>query len=185
MVKKEKFKKEILEQYSDLKEDKVLFLSKKYRISFHEAEDIYQKAFIKALSNLERFRGDSTIKTWLFRIIHNSALDHLRFIKNKKYSEFLNEDGNPIVADMIDQKPNPCEEYSQKELSSCMREKIENAKSRLSPTHKKIFELAFEKKQTYEQIAKYFNCSKGTVMSRVFYARKNFQKFFINQPFIA
>lgn len=184
MTKVENLKEEILKNYSEFKDDKVFMISRKYRMSFHEAEDIYQKTFIKAVNNADKFRGDSSLKTWLYRIIHNCALDHLRAFKNKKPVELLNEDGDPIVANLPDPKPNPYDQVSNKENILSIKEKIEKAKAKLSLTHKETFELAFEKNQTYEQIAKHFRCSKGTVMSRIFYARKNFQRYFTGQTIL-
>ena len=184
MDKSSTLKEEILNRYSESKEDKIFIISRKYRMPFHEAEDIYQKAFLKALKNADKFRGESSVKTWLYRIIHNCALDYLRSIKNKRPVELINDEGQPIVADLPDSKPNPLEEISRRESVGHVRLKIEKAKSKRSPMHKMTFELAFEKNHTYEQIAKHLKCSKGTVMSRIFYARKNFQRHFTGQTIL-
>lgn len=76
----EAFFKEIYQTYSP----KVHRLCLGYTGNVMEAEDLLQEVFIKAWQNLDKFRGDSQISTWIYRIAVNTCLYHLRNQKNKK-----------------------------------------------------------------------------------------------------
>lgn len=76
----EAFFKEIYNTYSP----KVHRLCLGYTGNAMEADDLLQEVFIKAWQNLDKFRGDSKISTWIYRIAVNTCLYHLRSQKNKK-----------------------------------------------------------------------------------------------------
>ena len=76
----ETFFKEIYETYSP----KVHRLCLGYTGDTMEADDLLQEVFIKAWQKLDKFRGDSQISTWIYRIAVNTCLYHLRSQKNKK-----------------------------------------------------------------------------------------------------
>lgn len=76
----ETFFKEIYNTYSP----KVHRLCLGYTGNAMEADDLLQEVFIKAWQNLDKFRGDSKISTWIYRIAVNTCLYHLRSQKNKK-----------------------------------------------------------------------------------------------------
>lgn len=180
MNRKKNFKKEILDLYQTERDSKILIISRKYRVSLADAEDFYQRAFIKALKNADKFRGDSSLKTWMFRIIHNTALDTLRSVSRKKTSSIVNEEGINFLDQISDAALNPSQQFEYLNSVNFLKDKILEAKNKLNPMHKAVFELAFEKNKTYEQIAKTLKCPKGTIMSRIFYARKNFIKYYKN-----
>jgi RNA polymerase sigma factor (sigma-70 family) len=72
--------KEIYKTYSP----KVHRLCLGYTGNAMEADDLLQEVFIKAWQNLDKFRGDSQVSTWIYRIAVNTCLYHLRSLKNKK-----------------------------------------------------------------------------------------------------
>lgn len=76
----EVFFKEIYKTYSS----KVHRLCLGYTGNSMEADDLLQEVFIKAWQNLDKFRGDSQVSTWIYRIAVNTCLYHLRSQKNKK-----------------------------------------------------------------------------------------------------
>lgn len=78
--KQEAFFKEIYKTYSS----KVHRLCLGYTGNAMEADDLLQEIFIKAWQNLDKFRGDSQVSTWIYRIAVNTCLYHLRSQKNKK-----------------------------------------------------------------------------------------------------
>jgi RNA polymerase sigma factor (sigma-70 family) len=49
-----------------------------------EAEDVLQEVFVKVWQNLDKFRGDAQLSTWIYRITVNTCLYHLRSVKNKR-----------------------------------------------------------------------------------------------------
>jgi len=74
------FFKDLYQTYSP----KVHRLCLGYTGNTMEADDLLQEVFIKAWQNLDKFRGDSQISTWIYRIAVNTCLHHLRSQKNKK-----------------------------------------------------------------------------------------------------
>lgn len=145
-----------------------------------EAEDITQDAFLKAYRNLESFRGSSSFYTWLYRIIYNLSIDHSR--KSYRKAEFGvecsstldasysydSESRSPVVVN-----PPPCPE---KELDRRqMREDIVKAIGALSHEHRSVIILRELEGLSYDEISSVVGCTKGTVMSRLFHARKNLQ----------
>lgn len=69
----------IVEQYGDL----VMTLCRKILVDKHLAEEATQDTFIKAYKNLDKFREDSSLRTWIYRIAYNTAIDYRRRRKRK------------------------------------------------------------------------------------------------------
>ncbi|MBN1687518.1 MAG: sigma-70 family RNA polymerase sigma factor [Candidatus Omnitrophica bacterium] len=134
------------------------------------ARDIAQEAFFKAFRQLEHFEGRSKFKTWLYRIAMNTAID---FVRRKKPVVSMDQgkdeyDEIPLEAGIADENPNPRDLASQSEL----RERIDRAIEKLSPEHRAILVLREWQQLSYEDIAETLEIESGTVMSRLFYARK-------------
>ncbi len=140
-----------------------------------EARDLTQEAFIKAYRNLDRFRLESSFYTWLYRIAMNLAIDHLRKHKKRRASEFdegiasKGDDGELHHGHIAN---NPSKELERKQLSG----RILDALDKLSPEHKRIILLREVEGLSYKEIADTLECAEGTVMSRLFYARKKLQQ---------
>ena len=119
----------------------VLRLALKVVGSPEEAADLYQEAFLKVYRSLARFRFESTFSTWLYRVVMNVCLDHLR--RQKSRSEVQppeGEEGQPeFFHTVADDRPglNPEEALRAKEI---MR-RIGTALERLSPRERMVFEL--------------------------------------------
>jgi RNA polymerase sigma-70 factor (ECF subfamily) len=135
-----------------------------YRIVHHEsdAQDILQETLVRAFLSIGNFKGNSSFKTWLFRISYNLAIDFLR--KNKRNPEELNETAlNNVKAG---DSPEKAAEMSL-ELS-----RVSAGLKRLSPEHREALLLREVDGLSYEEIAEVMGVSQGTVMSRLFYARE-------------
>lgn len=138
-----------------------------------DAWDAAQEAFVKAYKNLERFEGNSAFYTWLYRITYNLSIDHLR---DKKRKETVDLDENRKLETALDRAghkaPNHPDDVShRKELSRVLHD----AMSKLSDKHRAIIVLREVQGLSYEEMAEVLGISKGTVMSRLFHARKNLQ----------
>jgi RNA polymerase sigma-70 factor, ECF subfamily len=140
-----------------------------------DAWDLSQEAFIKAWRALPRFNGDSAFYTWLYRISHNVVYDWMRKKRVKAETEFDDElrwavvSGAP-TAPGIDRAPD--ESMEGKELG----ERLEGALGQLSANHREVVVLREVEGLSYAEIAVVMGCSEGTVMSRLFYARKKLQE---------
>lgn len=156
-----------------------LYQRRVYAIAFgilrsrEDAWDAAQEAFVKAYKNLDRFEGTSAFYTWLYRITYNLSIDHLRSKKrrdtvdldeNRKLESALEKAGHQVAE-------HPDEVTDRKELSRV----LQDAMRKLSDKHRAIIVLREVEGLSYEEMADVLGISKGTVMSRLFHARKNLQ----------
>jgi RNA polymerase sigma-70 factor (ECF subfamily) len=135
-----------------------------------DAIDLSQEAWIKCWQRLEQFQGDSSFATWMTRIVINLCLDQLRKQKRHRTEsiEQLDEELGGVERQMPIVTTNPSAGLERGEL----RQRIDKALAQLSVEHRTVLILhAFEELE-YKQIAKVMGCSIGTVMSRLFYARR-------------
>ncbi len=142
-----------------------------------EALDVVQDGFIKAYRYLAKFEGKSSFYTWLYRIVSNTAIDHLRKRKRMNQVDFIEAiepdpelaNGHALLPSILGQDP------AKALLRREIREKLNEALATLSPAHKQALVLREFEGQSYDQMAVAMKCSKGTVMSRLFHARKKVQ----------
>jgi len=134
-----------------------------------EALDLSQDAWVKGWQRLKQFQGDSSFITWMTRIVINLCLDQLRKQKRQRAEsiEAMEEDGG-IERRMPVVHPNPTAGLERAEL----RERIDRALAQLSHEHRTVLVLHEFEEMEYKEIAKRMKCSIGTVMSRLFYARR-------------
>ncbi|MED5372346.1 MAG: sigma-70 family RNA polymerase sigma factor [Myxococcota bacterium] len=140
-----------------------------------DARDLTQEAFIKAFKNLERFRKDSSFYTWLYRIAMNLAIDHLRKHGKRKHAEFDEQIATRDGEGAIDERHrslDPSKELQRKRLG----DRIFNALDQLSPDHRQIVVLREVEGLSYKEIGEVLEIPEGTVMSRLFYARRKLQE---------
>ena len=139
-----------------------------------DASDLTQDAFIKAFQSINRFQGQSSFFTWLYRIAVNSTLTHLRKAKLRSFFSFekLHEDDKTteILAQLTDKKGADREFYV-KEL----QEKLNEAMQKLSIKHRTVVTLFEIDGLSHEEIAEVVGCSVGTVRSRLHYAKQLLQ----------
>jgi RNA polymerase sigma-70 factor (ECF subfamily) len=135
-----------------------------------EALDLSQDAWVKGWRRLAQFQGDSSFVTWMTRIVINLCLDQLRKQKRQRTEsiEALEADGGGIERRMPVVTPNPTEGLERAEL----RQRIDRALAQLSHEHRTVLVLHEFEELEYKEIAKRMKCSIGTVMSRLFYARR-------------
>ena len=135
-----------------------------------EAVDLSQEAWVKGWQRLNQFQGDASFATWMTRIVINLCLDQLR--KNKRIKsesiDEMNEETGGVERQMPIITPNPTEGLERDEL----RQRIDKALAQLSYEHRTVLVLHEFEELEYKLIAKRMGCSIGTVMSRLFYARR-------------
>jgi RNA polymerase sigma-70 factor (ECF subfamily) len=149
-----------------------------YRLLGREADalDAVQEAFVKALTNLERFRGLSSFKTWLLRIVSNAALDVGRHRRRQARTPQAPRHDPPDRFGPAD-LPAPEAELHRADL----REKIDTALARLPDPQRQTFVLHVEAGLSYREVADALGISIGTVMSRLFYARQKLKALLADQ----
>jgi RNA polymerase sigma-70 factor (ECF subfamily) len=144
-----------------------------------DALDVVQEAFIKAHKHIGKFEGTSSFYTWLYRIVMNLAIDHIRRSKRARnvelndalgHSESDSVGGESLLPRILDDHPG--KSLARKE----MREHIGTALGELSDNHRAVLVMRELEGLSYEEMAQAMGCSKGTIMSRLFHARRNMQK---------
>jgi RNA polymerase sigma-70 factor (ECF subfamily) len=140
-----------------------------------DARDITQDAFVKAYNNLEGFRLESSFYTWLYRIAMNLAIDFIRKRTRQgttSYDEAIatrDEDGG--IAD-LHHEDDPRRTLERKRL----HKRIMDAVDELPADQKQAILLRELEGLSYKEISDVMEIPEGTVMSRLFYARKKLQK---------
>lgn len=143
-----------------------------------DAWDLSQVAFVKAWKALPKFEARARFSTWLFRISHNVVYDWMRKRRIESEGELNDElfDAGRIdssAATTPQQNKRPDEAMVQSEL----RKEIQDALDKLSPEHREVILLREVQGMDYKEIAKITENTMGTVMSRIFYARKKLQTY--------
>ena len=135
-----------------------------------DAVDLSQEAWVKGWQRLVQFHGDSSFATWMTRIVINLCLDQLRKQKRVRTDSIdqLEEGMGGVERQMPILNPNPTEGLERSEL----RQRIDKALAQLSYEHRTVLVLHEFEDLEYKMIAKKMQCSIGTVMSRLFYARR-------------
>lgn len=134
------------------------------------ALDLSQEAWVKAWQRLVQFQGESSFPTWITRIVINLCLDQLRKQKRHRTEsiEEMDEESGGVERQMPVVMVNPTEGLERAEL----RKRIDEAMGKLSESHRTVLVLHEFQRMEYKEIAKTMQCSIGTVMSRLFYARR-------------
>jgi RNA polymerase sigma-70 factor (ECF subfamily) len=136
-----------------------------------EALDLSQDAWVKGWQRLGQFQGESSFVTWMTRIVINLCLDQLRKLKRKRADslEAMEEEPGGAERHIPVTEANPTEGLERAEL----RERINRAMAQLSDKHRTVLVLHEFERMEYKEIARQMKCSVGTVMSRLFYARRH------------
>ena len=140
-----------------------------------DAWELSQDGFLKAWKSIARFRGQSSFYTWFYRILMNVTIDWLRRKHVQGGNEFDDSIGLRDIEPSATTAPRaelqPAARLSDKEI----RTRIDAAIDKLSADHRTAIVLREFDGLEYQEIADAMGCSIGTVMSRLFYARKKLQ----------
>ena len=139
-----------------------------------DAADLAQETFIKAFQSINRFQGQSSFFTWLYRIAVNSTLTHLR--KNRlraffSFEKILDSGHNDELVSKLTDKQGADRHIYVQELQT----KLNEALQKLSIKHRTVVTFFEIDNLSHEQIAEIMQCSVGTVRSRLHYAKQLLQ----------
>jgi RNA polymerase sigma-70 factor, ECF subfamily len=153
-----------------------------YAMTYHmlqneaDAWDISQEAFIKAWRALPNFKMDASFYTWLYRIAHNVCYDWLRKRKVQQAGEFDDDHTEHRIAAGAEAIPRGHAAPDTALKNAELGQRIRDAIAKLSPDHRQVVVMREVEGYSYEEIAAAVPCTLGTVMSRLFYARKKLQE---------
>ena len=147
--------------------------------SHEDALDVVQEAFVKAYRGLRGFDRRAQFRTWLMRIVTNTCLDRRRSRASSPASSLSDE---IVETTAEDSRPHQHHESPMEKMEyGELREALDRALGRLSEAHRAAFVLHTQENLTYREIAEVLQISEGTVMSRLFHARKKLQKILSNE----
>ncbi|HWO43928.1 MAG TPA: sigma-70 family RNA polymerase sigma factor [Candidatus Eisenbacteria bacterium] len=135
-----------------------------------DAMEVAQETFFRAYQKLDRFQGDSSFYTWLYRIAVNLSIDAQR--RQKRTPLEFRESVDGLLEKQNEVAKDPSADLANKQL----REKLLDAINDLTPEHKAVIVLRTIEGLSYRDIGEILGCSEGTVMSRLHYARKKLQQ---------
>jgi RNA polymerase sigma-70 factor (ECF subfamily) len=154
-------------QQGDREAFRLLFEAYKDRVfsiavySFHgdqsAAGDITQQIFLKLMTSISQFRGESQFTTWLHRLVVNTCIDELR--RRKRHLGF----GQAVGLHTPGERKLPERRYERRELADAVKAAI----GELKPKFRMPVLLKYVEGLSYEEIADVLGCSKGTVASRL------------------
>ena len=155
-------------------DQKVLRLALHLTGSEHDAEDIYQEAFLKAFRYIGNFRFECSFYTWIYRIVTNLCLDRLRRRKTRREdgAVVVNHSGEEmdVLASVSDDRSfsNPASELERKLLG----ERIKAALEKLTPRERMVFELKHYQGLRLRVIGEMLNTTEETAKNTLFRATK-------------
>jgi RNA polymerase sigma-70 factor (ECF subfamily) len=140
-----------------------------------DAADLTQEAFIKAFQSIQRFSGQSSFFTWLYRIAVNSTITHLRKTRLRAFFSLETIDSEePVARDILaaltDKTGGDRDTYVRE-----LQEKLNDAMQKLSIKHRTVVTLFEIDGLSHQEIAEVMDCSVGTVRSRLHYAKQLLQ----------
>jgi RNA polymerase sigma-70 factor, ECF subfamily len=131
-----------------------------------EAEDLVQETYVRAIPAMNRLRSESNIKGWLFKILRNAWLNHLRKRRTTPLIAWTDE-GEGSVRDIAE----PSKDSYHALVSKMEKEQVQAAIQALSVKFREIILLREFEELSYDEIAGLLDCPVGTVMSRLARAR--------------
>ena len=139
-----------------------------------DADDVVMETYLKAWKAIPRFGGHSSLKTWMYRIVHNCALDFIRSNSRKKEVPLVS---NKMEGNVDIDLPDPSQLMPDEVLASSEdATRVRSALTYLSSEHRTALLLRFTDGLSYSEISAATGVSKGTVMSRLFNAKRKLRK---------
>lgn len=130
-----------------------------------DAIELAQETFVRAFENLPKFESRSSFSTWLYRIAANLAIDFWR--REGRHTVLHGEDADIELSKLPSTQGDSFREATRTELS----ERIREALRELTPEHRAVILLREVEGLSYDEISEVLQCPRGTVMSRLHYAR--------------
>ena len=158
---------ELIRQY----EKKVYTLCFRMCGNSEDAEEAAQDAFLALWRGIDRFRQESTLSTWIYRLATNACIDTLR--RRKKQSGSVSLDDEELFVDAVDTSPQPQETVEHREAQKLLQEVL----SALPEEYRKVLILREIEGLSYTEIAESASIELGTVKSRISRGRSLLRNF--------
>jgi len=140
----------------------------------NDAEDVVMEAYLKAWQGLPRFRGRSSLKTWLYRITRNCGLDLIRSRQRRKERTFSAQEEEQQVWEHVEDENAVAPDRAAEAGDTAVL--VRQALGEIPEEHRTTLLLRFADGLSYAEIAAATGTSIGTVMSRLFYGKRKLRK---------
>ena len=144
---------------------------------YDAALDLTQEVFIKVYGSLSRYRSEFKFSTWIYKIAHNAAVDHLRRSSTREQSLINGNDSDQFELPIESRRLSPEQESERKER----RVEIESVVRALPANYRELIILRHSQDLTYEEIVEVTGLPLGTVKNRLFRAREMMRQQFVNR----
>ncbi|MGQ9856872.1 MAG: RNA polymerase sigma factor [Fervidobacterium sp.] len=134
-----------------------------------DVDDVIQEVFLKIYKNIKKFRGESRLSTWIYKIAINVCRDHYKKYKGRDVLIDLSETND---SDEYQTQYSTDEDIQENVANEFSYEKLRKAIERLSPTDRMILYMKEVDGLTYSEIGKIIDKPEGTVKSRLHYIKK-------------
>jgi RNA polymerase sigma-70 factor, ECF subfamily len=144
-----------------------------------DARDIYQESFLRVYRNLHRFRFECSFYTWLYRIVTNVSLDHLRRRSSRPEDQApVPADAEGVRSDFFDRQPEPSASANPEKslLGQELGRRIEEAMKRLSPRERMVFEMKHFQGLRLRAIGDLLGTSEETAKNSLFRATRKLRE---------
>jgi RNA polymerase sigma-70 factor (ECF subfamily) len=145
--------------------------------NYESALDLTQEIFIKVYGSLRKYRSEFKFSTWIYKIAHNAAVDHLRRSSTREQSLINNSETDQFELPIESSRPSPEQESERKER----RVEIESVVRALPASYRELIILRHSQDLTYEEIVEVTGLPLGTVKNRLFRAREMMRQQFVNR----
>jgi RNA polymerase sigma-70 factor (ECF subfamily) len=145
--------------------------------NYESALDLTQEIFIKVYSSLRRYRDEFKFSTWIYKIAHNSAVDHLRRNTTREQSLVVGHEGDQFDLPVESTRLTPEQESERKER----RGEIESVVRALPSNYRELIILRHSQDLSYEEIVDVTGLPLGTVKNRLFRAREMMRQQFVER----
>jgi RNA polymerase sigma-70 factor (ECF subfamily) len=145
--------------------------------NYESALDLTQEIFIKVYSSLRRYRAEFKFSTWIYKIAHNSAVDHLRRNATREQSLVVGPEGDQYDLPIESGRLTPEQESERKER----RVEIESVVRALPANYRELIILRHSQDLSYEEIVEVTGLPLGTVKNRLFRAREMMRQQFVEK----
>ena len=146
---------------------------------YDAALDVTQEVFIKVYNSLQRYSPEYKFSTWLYRIAHNAAIDHIR--RNSNFTQSIETESKEGAYQLQFECPAPSPERLRERKE--WRHEIAEVIKRLPPAYRELILLRHSGDLSYDEIAEVTGLPLGTVKNRLFRAREHMRELFIERGF--
>lgn len=141
-----------------------------------ESADVVQEVFLKVFRKVDGFRGDCSLKTWIYRIAVHESYNQRRWFRRHRFQETALETDDEQSVSYMDVLPDPGPSPYQMTVNHETRERIESALQEVKPVFRAAVILRDIEELSYEEIASILDTNLGTVKSRILRGREAVRK---------